>query len=92
LERSGGDDLLGRNNLLELKQIAGGCGALAAAGVARDRLFLEGSQAMEITMLFVAVIALASAGLFYWVREAWRAGHETAQRGYDLVVGRPLDR
>jgi hypothetical protein len=47
---------------------------------------------MEITMLFVAVIALAGAGLFYWVREAWRAGHEQAQRGYDLVMGRPLNR
>jgi hypothetical protein len=47
---------------------------------------------MEITLLFVAVIALAGAGLLYCVHQAWRAGHEQAQRGYDLVMGRPLDR
>jgi len=37
---------------------------------------------MEITLLFVAVIALAGAGLLYCVHQAWRAGHEQAQRGY----------
>jgi hypothetical protein len=47
---------------------------------------------MEITMLFVAAIALGTAGLLYGVHRAWRAGHETAQRGYDLVMGKPLDR
>jgi hypothetical protein len=75
-----------------LNPIACGCVSLAAAVVERDHLFLEGSQSMDLTMLLVAVIALSAAVVFYWVREAWRAGHEQAQRGYDLVVGRPLNR